>query len=193
MAQKLCSLWVVNNKTITRKVGRGILAGGQRGLLRFYKLEEIESAIKLEKEGIITIETKIPNFLLDQIEDYEDQPDGAKDLVTLTAEGDHPVDPEKKDDVLTPEEVEQNTEEGKEEDEAKEEDLDHDLPGMGEDEDQKPEWYIEPDKLNGMTKAEILEWDDKYEEVSIKRSGNASEVKDSAFAFFNEKYENYSK
>ena len=191
---KLCSLWVVNNKSITRKVGGGILVGGQRALIPFYKLSQIEAALKAEKDGVLTIDTKVPNFLLEQIEDLEDQPENAKDLVTLTSEGDYPVDPDKKDDILTPEEMDKNREESIEEDEFDEANKDSNIPGMGDDEEDKPEWYIEPDKLKDMTKQEILDWDDKYEEVSIKRSGNAGEVKDAAYAFFKEKkFKDYSK
>ena len=103
----ICKLFVVNQKETTRKVGKSLLAGGQRGLVNFTTMGQLKEALKMHDNGTISIETEIPSFLKEQLE--AELPSGMKPLQTETVKGNYPPgeeDPKFDDTVMTKEDVE---------------------------------------------------------------------------------------
>lgn len=69
MAEKICSLHIVNKKGKTRAIARSVVGPNDEGLIHFHSLEQVMYAQKLEEDQEIEIKTTVPAFIQDQIDE----------------------------------------------------------------------------------------------------------------------------
>ena len=68
MAEKICSLNIVNKKANTRAVGRSVIGPHASGLVHFYTIDQVAFILKLEEEGHIEIKSDVPSHIMEQVE-----------------------------------------------------------------------------------------------------------------------------
>ena len=73
MADKICSLHIVNKKPLTRVLGKSIVGPNFGGLVHFYNSDQVMYARKLEEEKEIEIKSDIPSHILEEIEKKKEE------------------------------------------------------------------------------------------------------------------------
>ena len=68
MADKICSLNIVNKKAKTRAVGRSVIGPHGSGLVHFYSIDHVQYVMKLEEDGDVEIKSEIPSSIIEQVE-----------------------------------------------------------------------------------------------------------------------------
>lgn len=160
MAKKpiICSLDIENLKQITRSIAGSILGPRKRGLIHFRHIEHVNYALKLETNNQIEIKTEIPQHIFTQLtipvpaEEQQEQvisiPKPESDAIPVEPVVTAPAEPEL---PATPEFTTSN---------------------------EKPEWYLTWEQVEGMSKKDILEHFESVEEITIPKSKNAEQTKE---------------
>ena len=165
MGSVVCKLFVTNQKETSRKVGKSILVGGQRGLITFKTIGQLKEALKMQESGTITIETEIPKFLMDQLD--AELPSGKQSLQVETVEETYPPDGDTSslpDTAITKEDVEQASKEAKDEKEVDAANVKSDIPGvqhLKEDAEGNDKGGVNPTEVNVGTSDEPAERDEE--------------------------------
>ena len=73
MADKICSLHIINKKPKTRVLGKSIAGPHFEGLVHFYTSDQVMYARKLEEDKESEIKSDIPSHILEEIEKKKEQ------------------------------------------------------------------------------------------------------------------------
>lgn len=65
----LCTIYITNNRSVIRPIGQTVLMAYEKQFIDFYTLDQVISALRLHNQGEITIGTKIPDDVIQMIQD----------------------------------------------------------------------------------------------------------------------------
>lgn len=206
MAKKdnICSLYVMNLEEVSRTLAGSILRPYRGGLVHFKVLDQVRYALSLQDEKIIDIQTKIPEHIYAQLTFQKSKQEEVKEPeVPVSEETKEPETPagEVQNDVSEPQLSEEITPDETEHapevitsDENEENPPGELFPIEGDaEEPTKPEWYLDWEQVEDMTKAEIQKWvaDHKLEDLKLAKSWDAGKVKAAVHEYIAEQFEDH--